>query len=154
MSHSKFVALAVLVAVPLACSRDGRDTESPDERMTPASGQWPEPTTTTAPQRSNPPASPNATRGSDTSGNPSSSEADMGAAPDTIGVGAGGTTGMSPSAPNEGMAAGTSNGGTSMGGTSARGGTTGRGGAGTGGRATGGTSAGGTTGNAGSRMSP
>jgi hypothetical protein len=72
MTNLKIVALAAFVALPVACSRDRRDTESP-EGMTPASGySEPVPSNPTAPGPMQDPMAPAAPDDTDTSDLPGS----------------------------------------------------------------------------------
>jgi hypothetical protein len=134
MTHLKIVALAAFVALPVACSRDRGDTETP-EGMTPASGyEHPAPGNPTAPGPMQDPMAPSAPDNTDMSDRPGSGtqspESIEREAPDTIGA-------------REMDTDATATGGTGTGGRS--GGNTGGTGKGTGGSSTGGSSTGGSS---------
>jgi hypothetical protein len=112
MTNRKIVALAAFVALPVACSRDRRDTETP-EGMTPASGySEPGPINPTAPGPMQDPIAPAAPEPADTIG---VSDTDATATGGTgTGGGGGSTSGGSTGGTGKGR------GGSSTGGTNAR----------------------------------
>ena len=74
MADIKMIATALFVAIPLSCSHDRRETQSP-EQMAPASGYEQAPSNQTTPSQSpsEQGASPSSPSGGSVSGSPASS---------------------------------------------------------------------------------